>query len=102
MLIIFKSGACADLIMLEKSGKAILELLGKDPDENRGIVTVDQLPVAIAALHRVIGDAKGRGSIAEAETDESDEPVDLAIRAVPVLEMFEASLVALAPVTWGV
>jgi len=40
--------------MFEENGKEILRLLGKNPDESKGIVTVEQLPGAIDALKSAI------------------------------------------------
>ena len=53
MLIIFKSPASGDVIMFEKNGKEMLSVLGKDPADAKGIVTVEQLPGAIAAVRAV-------------------------------------------------
>ena len=50
MLIVFKSPASGDVIMFEKNGKEMLGVLGKDPADAKGIVTVEQLPGAIAAV----------------------------------------------------
>ena len=50
MLIVFKSPASGDVIMFEKNGKEMLGVLGKDPSDAKGIVTVEQLPGAIAAV----------------------------------------------------
>ncbi|WP_019043618.1 DUF1840 family protein, partial [Comamonas testosteroni] len=46
----FKSRATADLIMLDANGRKLLEIIGKSPDEVHGIITVEQIPAAIAAL----------------------------------------------------
>ena len=48
MLIIFKSPASGDVIMFEKNGKEMLGVLGKDPADAKGIVTVEQLPAEVA------------------------------------------------------
>jgi len=103
MLVTFKSAASGDLIMFEKNGKEILALLGKDPEEARGIVTVDQLPGAIGALRSAMAEDKARQP--DPETDAEGEPEDkvsLYQRAVPLLEMLECSLQGREPVTWGV
>lgn len=106
MLIIFKSGVCADVVMVEKNGKAILGILGRNPDDLRGVLTVEQLPDAIAALKSVIEAGRGQDSGApnEAENDEAppDEGVDISLRAVPILALCERSLRGKVPVTWGV
>lgn len=105
MLIIFRSPASGDVIMFEKNGKEILSLLGKAPDQNKGIVTVEQLPGAIAALKSAIdADKAGRRANADsAEGVEDAKPegvIRLYQRALPVLELLELSLKEKVPVTW--
>ena len=106
MLVTFKSAASGDLIMFEKNGKEILAMLGKDPEEARGIVTVDQLPAAIAALRSAIAVDKARQVSLPADENEPESEVDrkfsLFQRAAPLLEMLERSLQGRKPVTWGV
>lgn len=107
MLIIFKSSASGDVIMFEKNGKEMLSVLGKDPQDAKGIVTVEQLPEAITALQAAIEADKARGA-----EQANDEPADEAKtpggvvsffqRAVPLLELLERSLKDKVPVTWGV
>ena len=109
MLIIFKSPASGDVIMFEKNGKEMLSVLGKDPADPKGIVTVDQLPGAIATLRGAIDADKAH--LAE-HTDEADDDdrdarpagggVSFFQRAVPLLELLERSLKDKVPVTWGV
>lgn len=106
MLIVFKSPASADVIMFEKNGKEILSLLGKRPEEIRGVVTVAQLPGAIAALRSAI-DADKTSRRANADAVEKsdgvrpDSAVRLFQRALPVLHLLELSLKEKVPVTWG-
>ena len=110
MLIIFKSPASGDVIMFEKNGKEMLSVLGKDPADAKGIITVDQLPGAITTLRGAIDADKAR---AAARTDEADADADgearpagggvsFFQRAVPLLELLERSLKDKVPVTWGV
>ena len=49
MIYKFKSQAAADVIMLQANGEQMLTIIGKAPAA-QGIVTVAQIPVAIAAL----------------------------------------------------
>ena len=65
MLIIFKSKAGSDVIYLGEHGKAMLKLLGKDPEEKRGVVTVEQLPEAIAKFKAVIDADKAQAKETE-------------------------------------
>ena len=108
MLIIFKSPASGDVIMFEKNGKEMLGVLGKDPADAKGIVTVEQLPGAIAAVRSAIDTDKAR--LAESATTAEDEGdakpagggVSFFQRAVPLLDLLERSLKDKVPVTWGV
>lgn len=107
MLIIFKSPASGDVIMFEKNGKEMLSVLGKDPQDAKGIVTVEQLPAAIAALKAAIEADKARGAEApdQEPAEESKTPggvVSFFQRAVPLLELLERSQKDKEPVTWGV
>ncbi|HRP97472.1 MAG TPA: DUF1840 domain-containing protein [Rhodocyclaceae bacterium] len=111
MLITFKSAAAADVIMFGEPAKELLRILGKDPKEPKGIVTVEQLPGAIARLRTAIDEDKLRQAAREPEQDERDAeegkvgmaaPVNLSQRAWPLLEMLEYSLKEGVPVVWGV
>jgi hypothetical protein len=111
MLITFKSGASADVIMFGEPAKTLLGILGKDADDAKGIVTVEQLPAAIARLRAAIDEERARLA-AQGEEDEAAAreagrtgmaaPVNLAQRAWPLLDMLEAAQRAGVPVVWGV
>lgn len=107
MLITFKSPASGDVIMFEGNGKELLGLMGKDPQEPKGIVTVEQLPHAITALRAAVAADKERPRD-RPDTDEKDDDrkpsdrVSLSQRALPLLELLERSLADEVPVTWGV
>ena len=110
MLIIFKSPASGDVIMFEKNGKEMLSVLGKDPADAKGIITVDQLPGAITTLRGAIDADKAHAAARADEADAADDAearpagggVSFFQRAVPLLELLERSLKDKVPVTWGV
>lgn len=106
MLFTFKSATNADLIMHEKSGKEILTLLGKSPDDARGIITDEQLPEAIATLQKAIVADKARPQepTSRPGNTEADEepPVSLAQHAAPFVDMLERAVKAGEPAVWGV
>lgn len=106
MLFTFKSATQADLIMHEKNGKEILALLGKSPDDARGIITVEQLTAAIATLEKAIAADKARPqepAAGASKNEADDEPtVRLTQRATPFIEMLERAVNAGEPVVWGV
>jgi hypothetical protein len=108
MLITFHSQAAGDVMMFDHVARQMLRIIGKNP-MNRGIVTVGQLPEAIAALRgAAIADrAGGPDGRPGAETTgqgdaESQEElfVSASQRAWPLIELFEWSLKADKPVLW--
>ena len=105
MLYKFKSRATADLIMLEPQGRQMVSLMGKTPGPN-GIITVAQIPAAIAALEAAVAaEAATRSDAVEAEEptqDESKEAVLLRQRTAPFIEMLKRSAAENADVVWGV
>ncbi len=109
MLIVFKSRAAGDVMMFGDVAYALMEIMGKDPAE-KGIVTAEQLPEAIAHLKAAVAQDKAEKPIVDHDervfekTPEGGkrEHVSLARRAVPLIELLEYSLKEAVPVTWGV
>ena len=106
-MITFRSEVGPDVMMFDDIAHRMMDLLGKERTE-RGVVTVEQLPAAIAALKEAIAkDRAAQKAQPEAE-DEGDEetraprPVSLAQRALPLVELLEISLARGKPVTWGI
>jgi hypothetical protein len=104
MLLTFKSPTGADLVMFDKSAKEILALLGKNPEDGRGIILVEQLPAAIATLRAALADDQANPPAPGDQANERDaEPqVSLSQRAIPFIEMLERALKDKEAITWGV
>ena len=111
MLVTFKSGAAADVIMFGETATKLIAICGKDPDDKRGILTVEQLPEAIRQLEAAIDEDKARQAEQTLQTEQQLEeqgrtgmaaPVGLAQRAWPLLQMLRDSEKESKPVTWGV
>ena len=105
MLITFKSPASHDVVMFEKNAQELLNILGKDPKASMGVVTVEQIPEAIARLKAAIASEPENHASVEMEDDaeaDSDEAVSIGQRALPFIELLEISLAENVPVTWGV
>jgi hypothetical protein len=109
MLITFHSAAAADVIMFGKNGQQMLQIVGKDPTERQGIVTVEQLPQAIARLTAAIEADRARQRAANTEDGEVDadgekpdpaEFIGVAQRGFPLLELLQYSLKEEVPATW--
>ena len=113
MLYKFKSKAAGDLIMLEPAGRRVLEILGKDAGP-QGIITVAQIPAALAALEAAIAAEEAAGKRSPVAEDERSEAGDrqadaagqdgmsLRRRSKPFMDMLRRSLKEEADVVWGV
>jgi hypothetical protein len=110
MIYEFKSRATGSVIMTKPVAEWILKIVGKTPGAT-GIVTVEQMPAAVAALRAAIAEeraelreqeADGAGPGAPDATVDDAYPVSLAQRAFPFIEMLEAAHKAGKDVTWGV
>lgn len=106
MIVTFKSPAAGDVIMFSDIAHRLLEAMGKEAGD-KGIITVEQLPDAIARLRAAIAEDKAARAAqpAAAETDakHDEQPgVSLWQRAVPLLELLDWAVKKGKPVTWGV
>ena len=118
MLYEFKCRATGTVTMTESVGRKIVELMGKSPGP-KGIITVDQMPGAIAALeaackreNELLAAArnKTRGTVAPpdpqaAKADDSEgDPhlIGICQRVYPLIEMLKQSHKAGRDITWGV
>ncbi|MFN7855148.1 MAG: DUF1840 domain-containing protein [Acidovorax sp.] len=106
MLYKFKSLATADLIMLEPQGRQMLEIIGKAPGGS-GIITVAQIPDAIAALQATVAADEAQRPATSTEEDsaaaaERADTVRLRQRAAPFIEMLRRSASDGKDVVWGV
>ncbi|QXZ09219.1 DUF1840 domain-containing protein [Comamonas sp. Y33R10-2] len=103
----FKSRATADLIMLDANARKLLEIIGKSPDDAQGIITVEQIPAAIAALEAA-AEQEHLQPKAQPEDESQDEDaesashdnVGLAQRVVPLIDMLRRSVAEGKDVTW--
>jgi hypothetical protein len=122
MLFEFKSRATGSIVMTDPVGRQMLEAIGR-PVSKQGVMTVEQLPEAIAALKRAIAAEReaiartvsgsappnppaGRRSDDQTEGDTEDfgslPLIRFEQRALPLIEILERSLAAGRDVTWGV
>ena len=118
MLYKFKSRSTADLILLEPHGRRLLQIIGKEPGRT-GIVTVAQIPAAVAALEAAVLEEERRAAAARAQAtdaqnnaaeEEAEEDagapgdgdsVSLRQRAAPFLDMLRRSVDGGHDVVWG-
>jgi hypothetical protein len=107
MLYRFKSRAAPDFVMLEVHARQLFEVIGKTPSP-KGVVTVEQIPAAIAALEAAMtqenGNSHNHDSFAvEGHANDAEvQHVGLSQRASPLLHMLKDSLADNKDVTWAV
>jgi hypothetical protein len=106
-MIVFRSDAAADIMMFDDVAKRMMEIMGRE-FSTRGIITVEQIPDAIARLREAIA-ADRAAHAGEYDRPELEEApggkrayVGVAARAVPLAEFLEYSLRAEKPVMWGI
>ena len=103
----FKSRETGDLVMLEPSGKRILQILGKDP-ANAGVIRHEEMAGAIEALNTAVKAEEQAQQKMKDEAAANGEPVpqfdavSLRMRCAPFIEMLQRCLKAEVEVVWGV
>jgi hypothetical protein len=110
MIVTFQSQAGADIVMFGDVARRLMAAMGKEPGV-QGIVTVEQLPDAIARLKALMdADRAARAGLRaedlpqyeDAEDGGKRQYVALGNRAVPLLDLLERALKKGKPVVWGV
>jgi hypothetical protein len=104
----FKSKAAGDVIMLGPTGDRLLRAMGREPAP-KGIIEIDAMPAAIAALEEAVTADEAAFAQAQAEAKAKGEPapqreggVSLRQRAWPLVEMMKRSHAAGHEIVWGV
>lgn len=101
MLYRFKSDAGGDVIMLEPTGRHLLEVIGKGPDA-KGILLPEQMADARKVLEAAIKTEEAEGATADQEDGSDRKRISLRTRAWPLLMLIERSEKSKKPITWGV
>ncbi|MFN5178876.1 DUF1840 domain-containing protein [Limnohabitans sp.] len=114
MLYKFKSRATPDLIMLEPDGRRLLQIITGSA-QKKGILMWPQMDLALQRLEAAIEadelarraalDARGNREAAHdggAPSDKDDQPIRLAQRAQPMMQVLRRCLQEEADLVWGV
>ena len=101
MIYEFTSRATGNMVMTQAVAERLLRLIGKEPGP-QGIITVAEMPGAIAQLKAAIAAEKSAAGSAAAEEDpEKDKAPGLAQRAFPMIELLERAHAGDKDITWG-
>jgi hypothetical protein len=105
MIYKFKSQAAGDVIMLQLNGDQMLTIVGKAPAP-RGIITVAQIPAAVAALEAACAAHETAQSQRQEhlppEHEVEGDSVLLRQRVAPFIDLLRSSAQAGKDVVWGV
>ena len=96
MLVKFSSEVHEDIIMLGDVAKNLIKMMGYSGSIPSAI-SADDVPKALDNLKKAVSDSK---SLHENNLDEDEEPVTLANRAWPLIEMLEAAKQSNKHVMW--
>ncbi|MBL8259306.1 MAG: DUF1840 domain-containing protein [Candidatus Competibacteraceae bacterium] len=107
MIVTFKTKAHADIMMFGDIAVKLLKLMGHSGTVPSAMVAED-VPAALASLKKAIEAHKTANpqsakpvKPAKKDDDEPEEiPVDLAQRALPLIQLLEAAAAAKADVMW--
>jgi hypothetical protein len=106
MLYRFKSQATQDVVMLEANARQLLDIMGK-PGGASGIITVEQIPSALAALEAAVRNEGANQHNHDAfaveghAEDAERQHVGLHQRAAPIIHMLRDSQAEGKDVIWG-
>ncbi len=108
MLVVFHSKPAAEVLMFAHHALPILKAAGKDYTDTlpeRGVITYEQLPQAIAGIERAMGmDTDPEYLETDDDNDDKEhpiaQPVSFRQRAFPLLAMLRLSLKDKSDVTW--
>ena len=106
-IVVFRSRAAGEIVMMGDTAQRLLALIGK-PMAERGVIPADQLAEAIERLTgaveqegRLVGTRREAAGAGDGDL-EVEPPVGLAQRAFPLVAMLRAAQRFGADVTWGV
>lgn len=109
MIVTFRTSAYADIMMFGEVAVQLLKLMGHSGTVPSAIVAED-VPEALDRLKKAIEAHKAENPAPtkpapkktdeEGEEEEEEIPVDLAQRALPLIQLLEAAAAAKADVMW--
>ena len=92
MLITFSCQAYANVTLFGDIGKRLLKMMGYSG--NAGAIPADSLPQVLERLRKAVATEKGSSTTkvgSNPDTDFGDEPISLANRALPLIELLTAA-----------
>ena len=99
MLVTFSSPAHSDITMFADVAKRILKLMGQS-ETIPGAISAEDVPTVLQHLKNEIGDREEERPATADNDEEYEQPVGIAVRAYPLIEMLSAAAEAESTVMW--
>ena len=102
MLITFHTKSYADITLFGDIGKQLIELMGHTPTVP-GAILAEDLPAALARLLAGVAAPSAQAAVSDksdARADDEEQPVSLAHRALPLIQLLEAAVKDTENVMW--
>ena len=101
MLVKFHSSAAGELILFAGPAGALLHCMGKATTA-RGVITEEQIPAAITAIESMMHQTARTANDGsdDADGDAPPPPIDLARRAVPLVNLLRHTMAEKGFITW--
>jgi hypothetical protein len=109
-LVVFRSKAAGEIFMFAETARRIFDIIGRQ-EAPRGVITAEQVPDALRKLVAAVDEEKEQIKAAKEDAELQDkqgegtvqqQPVTLAQRAFPLIEMLRAAQTKNVDVTWGI
>lgn len=102
MLITFHTKSYADITLFGDIGKQLIELMGHTSTVP-GAILAEDLPTALARLLAGVAAPSVQAAVSDksdARADDEEQPVSLAHRALPLIQLLEAAVKDTENVMW--
>jgi hypothetical protein len=101
MLVTFRSKV-GDIMMFGDVAIPLLKMMGQSGAPSGALLAAD-LPAAVARLEQALSMHRSAGGEPppSRSKDDTEAPVSLAVRAVPLVDLFKRAAQAKADITWG-
>jgi hypothetical protein len=100
MLVKFTSTATGSITMFGDAATQLIKMLGAT-GKVPGALSAEDLPAAIAQLKaKLLQHASAEGDVQEDDEEQPEQPISLATRAAPLIDLLQRSSDRNAPVMW--
>lgn len=99
MLITFSCDAYENITLFGDVAKRLLVLMGHS-GTTPGAILAEDVPTALAHLQKAIEHEKQHGLSQRVKSDDDEDEISLAMRAVPVIGLLQAASKAKCDVLW--